>query len=82
MNGTAYQWGRSGRLLRDGGDTALRDLRRGQCRLEVQAGPDREGSCSFTGKQAPMGSGTECKIHMDSKTEHRTSKKLHAVKQF
>lgn len=62
MNSTAHQRGRSGRLLRDGGDTALRDLRRGQCRLEVQAGPDREGSCSFIGKQARMGSGTECKF--------------------
>ena len=59
--------GRSGGLLRDGGDTAFRDLRRGQYRLEAQAGPDREGSCSFTGKQAQMGNGTACKIHMDFK---------------
>ena len=63
--------GRAGGLLRDSGDTAFRDLRRGQYRLEAQAGPDTEGSCSFTGKQAQMGNGTGCKIHMDFKDRTR-----------
>lgn len=66
---------------RAGSGRLLRDMEKGvSASTRCTQGQTGRGLVPFTEKQASMGHGTECKIHMGFKVKRGTSKKFHVIK--